>query len=228
METTKYRRHVACKTTIRNITAGTFVQEAEEHNYLLTETSEKLYRVNIIATIVQKEKAGTITTFLLDDGTSTLTARSFEENKHFDALTVGSIVLAVGKVRVYNEEKYLSPEIIKKLDPLWLKLRSLELQKTMPTQQTTQVTEPPKETAEEPSQQTPKPTPSVEIIQEPAENIPPFEKIAKLIETLDEGEGVLIETVIAESTVPDTEKMLEKMLEKGDIFQNQPGKVKVL
>ena len=37
-----------------------------------------------------------------------------------------------------------------------------------------------------------------------------------------------MEDVIEKSSVEFTEKVLEQMLEKGDIFQIMPGKVKVL
>ena len=48
-----------------------------------------------------------------------------------------------------------------------------------------------------------------------------------LIKELDPGEGVPIEVIIEKSDLEDAEKLLKKMLEKGDIFQNQPGKVKI-
>ena len=56
----------------------------------------------------------------------------------------------------------------------------------------------------------------------------PIEKIKKIIEEMDTGDGVLIEEIISKSPLNDTEEVIEKMLEAGDIFQNLPGKVKVL
>jgi len=38
----------------------------------------------------------------------------------------------------------------------------------------------------------------------------------------------LIEEVLEKSLLTNSEKMLQKMLECGEIFENQPGKVKVL
>ena len=56
----------------------------------------------------------------------------------------------------------------------------------------------------------------------------PTEKIIHLIKELDSGDGALIEDVIERSPLDETNKLLETMLEKGDIFQSQPGKIKVL
>ena len=38
----------------------------------------------------------------------------------------------------------------------------------------------------------------------------------------------MMEEIISKSPLNNTEQLLEKMLESGEIFQNSPGKVKVL
>ena len=38
----------------------------------------------------------------------------------------------------------------------------------------------------------------------------------------------MIEELISKSMLNDTEQLIEKMLENGDIYQNLPGKIKVL
>ena len=50
-----------------------------------------------------------------------------DENESIKNTFIGNICCVVGKIRVYNNEKYISPEIFKKVDLLWLKVRSLEL-----------------------------------------------------------------------------------------------------
>ena len=72
-----------------------------------------------------------------------------------------------------------------------------------------------------------KPKEEEENISEEAELLP-IQKLTNLIKELDTGDGVLIEEVISKSPLNDTEQLIEKMLENGDIFQNLPGKVKVL
>ena len=126
----KFLRHIAVKTAIINLVEGKYTQDGDnEAGYILNLSGEKIKRVNIIAIIVHKEIVGSITNLLIDDGAGKIMVRQFEENKSLADVEIGNIVLIVGKVRVYNQEKYISPEIIKKTNHQWLKVRSLELKK---------------------------------------------------------------------------------------------------
>jgi RPA family protein len=206
-EKISFMRQVARKTQISEIVTGEYIQETEQAaNYLLTKNQEKLYRVNLIGIVIDKEKSGSITNMLLDDGSGQLSLRVFEEINHVEKIQVGDVVLVIGKLRTYNEEKYVSPEIIKIIDKRWLKVRALEIGE---------------EVVEDNKMES-------GAVAEPEDEGLPFEKITKLISDLDAGEGVPIEEVIEKSPWSDTEAIIEKMLESGDIFQNQPGKIKVL
>jgi len=128
MEQKNLTRNHAIKITIAQLIVGMYIQEIEQNpNYLLTKDNQKIYRLNVIATIIQKENVGTITNLTIDDSSGTIIARSFEENPKINTLNVGDIILIIGKVRTFNQEKYISPEIIKKVDIVWLKHRFLEL-----------------------------------------------------------------------------------------------------
>ncbi|PIN73540.1 hypothetical protein COV20_04935 [Candidatus Woesearchaeota archaeon CG10_big_fil_rev_8_21_14_0_10_45_16] len=222
MEKTNYLRHPAVKTTIRSIIKGRFVQENDQNpNYILTEEQEKIYRFNVVAVVVQKENVGSISNLLLDDGSGRIILRSFEESRAIESLQVGEAVLCIGKVRAYNEEKYLSPEIVKKVDVAWLKVRNLECPHPVEMEGA----------AEEPAAEEELPTDEQEeeIEDLPQQNLQlPHDKINNLIKELDAGSGALIEEIIEKSPLQDTEKILEKMMESGEIFQCQPGRVKVL
>ena len=104
----------------------------EEHNqnshYILTADQQKIYRVNVLGIIVHKELRGTINNILIDDGTEKIMVRFFEENKNLLDLEVGEVVFILGRVREYQKEKYILPEIVKKTNSLWLKVRAKELQ----------------------------------------------------------------------------------------------------
>jgi RPA family protein len=239
-QTNTFVRFVAVKSTIGRISTYTFVQEDEQNsNYLQTADGQKIFRLNVIGIIVNKEKQGSITNLLLDDSTGKIILRSFEENKNVRELVVGDMVMVIGRVRVYNQEKYLSAEIIKKMDSMWMKIRRLELKEEFNQIELKLVeTEPsllPKieikpaitissainESIEE------------EIIEEEVQGIQvnpllPAQKVLLLIKELDTGGGAPIEEIISKSPLNGTEKLLEQMLQKGDIFQNLPGKVKVL
>ena len=134
---------------------------------------------------------------------------------------VGTAVLIIGKVRAYNQEKYLSPEIIKTAHPGWLRVRSLELGlKNGPYQE--------KNTTEALKEEIAPKTLEQENIVGDNEALLPHQKLSHLIKELDLGSGALIEDIIEKSPLQDTEAAIQKMLEKGEIFQISPGKVKVL
>jgi len=222
----KYTRHNSIKTTISELVLGEFVQEGENLNYLITETGQKVFRLNVLAIVVGKEKRGHITNIFIDDGTEKIVVRSFEENETITNISIGDVVMVVGKVRTYNKEKYISPEIIKKTNHLWLKVRSLELErkKNEMKQEKTKLIDIPKKQEEKQNKN------FIGDVEEVVEEdiLLPLQKLSKLISELDKGEGVLIEKIIEDSPLEKTEELLEKMLENGDIFQNTPGKVKVL
>jgi RPA family protein len=232
METkNKLIRKVAVKAVISEILKSTFVQSKEdEPSYLLTTNNEKIFRINLISIIVDKEIQGSITNMLIDDGTEKIILRSFEDNKIIKNLNIGDVILIIGKLRSYNNEKYLSPEIIKKVNKLWLKVRALELKEFFNGNNSIKieiVTE--NEKIEENDNKKiliDEDKDNDEIIED--DEMLPMQKIAKIIKENDQGEGVLIEEIIEKSSLNDTEKLIEIMLEKGDIFQNLPGRIKVL
>jgi len=268
-------RHVAIKTSIQNLLDGKFAQDSDnEPSYLLTSENEKIQRVNIIAIVVHKEIVGSITNIMLDDGSGKIMVRQFEESKSLKKLDVGQIALVIGKIRVYNQEKYISPEIITETNSQWLKIRSLELIKSSPQKKVLinkeekekeiigdkkvpeiQPTNEEKNSEKDNNQEIKiigavNETNQVQTIMEEKDinqsngdndenndnkqtlteeaTLLPIEKVINIIKEMDVGEGVLIEEVIERSPFDNTEELIQKMLEKGDVFQNQPGKVKVL
>ncbi len=212
MTTDSFVRHTAQKVLVSDLIQGSFVNENEQNmNYLLTTTNQKIHRLNLMAIVVHKEEIGTMTNFIVEDGSGKITIRLFEQMKQ--EISIGSVIQIIGKLRVFNDEKYISPEILKTIDSKWITVRTKELKPHII--ETKEVVE------ESPTEEE-----TVELIEE--DGILPSQKVAKIIKELDNGEGVLIEDVIEKSSIDQTEKIIEKMLENGDIFQNQPGKVKVL
>ncbi len=217
----KNQRQIARKIFLNTIINSEYVIEKEqEPNYLRILPDSKIYRVNVIAIVVSKERVGMISNLLLEDGTDKITARIFEESKAIKNVEVGDCIQLIGKIRVYNEEKYLSPEIIKKIDLIWLKIRDRELKKVTEIKEVK--AESKKVKLKEQNREEKKSSDTIEDLSLPSE------KIIKIIRELDKGQGVFIEELIEKSPMDRTEKIIEKMLEQGDIFQNLPGKVKVL
>lgn len=267
----KFKRLVAIKTNINNLNSAEYIEEKEnESNYLLTKNQEKIFRINLVAIVLKIEQIGNITNILLDDGSGNIIMRLFEDNNLTKELNVGDSILTIGRVRMYNKEKYIYPEIIKKISPKWLKLRSIEFGVNEKVKETVindnkninndQTIENKKdnnldkdiireENASELNQQ----NKNVELIEisEEKENIEevteieeiteednidedqptffdPSDKIISLIKKLDEGNGAMIEDVIEKANIEGSEKIIQNMIESGDIYQNLPGRVKIL
>lgn len=170
------------------------------------EKVEFFSRINVMATTLDKEKTGSITNILLDDGSGKIVLRCFEENKTVEGLKVGESVLIIGRVRQYNEEDYISPEIVRKIPQSWLKLRAAELKRI-------------RSVADSSLEQK-----KMSYEEEPF----PRQKIIQIIKQLDSGEGVMIEEVMEKTSLTNMERWITVLLEEGDIYQIRPGRVKVL
>lgn len=246
-------RFIAVKINLLDLQESIYISAEDFSNYILSKNNQKIVRINNISTIIKKENKGNITNFILDDGSAQMTARFFENDPNLPKINVGDIILIIGKLRIYNQEKYISPEIFKRMDPFWLKARYLELnnpslhQKESFSKKSNYLT-----TEETKKEQAKKEdflsqnkllnenkkkkkdlkksigTEGTESVLSLEKNSLPFEKIMNLIKDLDLGEGALIEEVLEKSLFNNTEEIIEKMLERGDIFQNQPGKIKLL
>lgn len=221
---TTFRREAAQKILLRHLQEGKMVQE-EGVTLLMLPSLEKTARVNVVATVLFKEKVGNITNFLVDDGTGQAVLRFFEPLPMAEQADVGRVVLVVAKPRRYNQETYLSPEIIKKVASSWLQVRKKEL-----LQDFSQAVERSEGNSFSGEVGIERGAERKEIVVEPVEKVEilPKVKVLNLIKTLDSGSGVLVEEILEKSALPETELLLEKMLESGEIFQNTPGRVKVL
>ena len=134
--------------------------------------------------------------------------------KNLNSVQIGTAILVIGKIRVYGGEKYIAPEIIKPIDKEWLKVRNLELEK--------------KPTEEKTESDTKVETQLNEEVKKEEEYDSDNKKIIELIKSLDSGDGALIEEIKEKSQINQIDEIIDKMLKEGEIFQNLPGKVKVL
>ena len=126
-----FKRQTAKKVRIIDLVKGEWVKkEGMEPSYVVTPYGDSVSRARIIGTIVGKfiaedEGFGSVT---LDDATDTIRAKTFKTAKPIEGLEAGKLVEVIGKVREYNEEIYLIPEIITSInDPNMEILRRLEI-----------------------------------------------------------------------------------------------------
>lgn len=203
----QFKRQVAYKIRILDILNSNFSKDENSAGQILL-SDFTVSRVNLIATLVYKSDEGAYATAIIDDGTGKISLKSFEGKNAFLRIDVGDIVLCIGKIREFNGERYIYPEILKKLDNIeWLTLRKLEL-KNFPS--AIKKMDENKEGANEMGQ------PNI------------FRQIFGLVKDLDKGDGVPIEEVIKNSQNSDAEIIINKLLENGDVFEVRPGRLKVL
>ncbi|MCD6274667.1 MAG: hypothetical protein J7J15_01390 [Candidatus Aenigmarchaeota archaeon] len=145
-------RIVARKIDIKTINSGNFVQierKSEEDRYIpnyIEVNGMKISRVRVLATVIDKfvSEDGNYATLTLDDTTDTIRCKIFMNSNFSDNISrqnlidletlenieKGDLIDVIGKIREYNEERYIQPEIIVKIeDPNFEVLRKLEIEK---------------------------------------------------------------------------------------------------
>jgi hypothetical protein len=184
-------------------------------------------RVNLMAAIVTKEG----NTIIIDDGTGSIDLKIFENPEKTDGISIGDIILIIGRPREYAGKRYVAPEIIRKItDKKWIEHRRKELEKEpienieLPSKKN-----PPKQNHEENNEEETSeyiPERLEEPDEEPKTNYAAI--IIKTIKELDSGSGADIDKVIKMSKLDDAEKYIETLLNEGEIFELRAGKIKVL
>ena len=130
-----FKRRVAYKMRVGNILSGKPILENERLKFL-EYNGKEIVRVNLIANVIDKyvqEGEKKYSSVTLDDASGQIKAKAFGEDiKKFEELIQGDTILVIGLLRVWNNEIYLTPEIIKKKEPTYLLVRKLELDAEIP------------------------------------------------------------------------------------------------
>lgn len=198
------KRLVAYKVKISDILKEDFLKDGFSAGYIkLNEVS--VSRVNIVATIVYKFESLGLDSVVIDDGTGRITLRSFENSDLFKKVDVGDVVLVIGKIRVFSNEKYIMPEILKKINDIqWINVRKLELRSNIENNSISQ---------------------DKVLADKMAIDI---EKVYSVIKELDNGDGVSVENIIKNFDNIEVEIIINKLLASGDVFEIKPGRLKIL
>ena len=189
---------------IKAIHQGEFVKDEGEYgSSYLSVDKKKMSRVNLIGIIISKDQSNDA--FLLDDGEDKVSIRNFEYAFASSDLKVGDVVLVIGRIRDFDGDRYIMPEIVKGISSKWLKVRKKEIGSFMCV----------------------KPIDNQEGYA--AETVPDVHKrIISSVREFDHGEGAHLGDVLANVNIPDCEKLIDDMLKEGELFENMPGKIKVL
>jgi len=169
-------------------------------------------RANLMGFIIDKENAGAgFDEFVLDDGSGKIAVRNFDASLSLGNLSIGDVVNVVGRVRDYNNVRYVIPEVIRKVDKAMLDLRELELARQ-----------------KLPEELEPKAAPKPNVPPKPLDEASPKQSVYEVIQELDTGSGVEIQDVRQRCNVKDIDKVINNLIEDGEIFKVSSSKVKVL
>ena len=238
-------RQTMIRAMISDVVNGKFVRkEGMEPSYILTEMGQKISRVNILGTLVDKfmSEDSNFSTITVDDDSDSIRVKAFREDVNiFNNLEVGDLVMVIGKVREYMGENYIIPEIVKKIaDPNYESLHKLELLKRLLEQK--KVLDGIKKEKEkfedvEEFKKHVKEKYDVDSIEGVIETLEVEEGmkekdhkplILEKIEQLDKGEGVEFRKLLEESKLPENEfeEAINELLSGGICYEPAPGVIK--
>ncbi|NIO22498.1 MAG: hypothetical protein GTN38_00540 [Candidatus Aenigmarchaeota archaeon] len=123
-------RQTARKVRVWDVMNGSFVKrEGFEPSFVLTQQGEEISRARMLGTVVSRFVAddGNYASVTIDDGSDTIRLKVFKTAKPLDSLEIGDVVDVVGKVREYEGEIYVIPEVVRKAKPNFELLRRLEI-----------------------------------------------------------------------------------------------------
>lgn len=212
----QFKREIAYKLRIGEILQGSPIIEEQSAGIeeggkrqifkFLELGSRQIKRINIAASVVDKfisEGEKKFATLTLDDASGQIKAKVFgEDTLKFQDINQGDTILLIGLLRSYNNEVYILPEIIRKLDPRYLLVRRLETEK---------------------KQSAP--------VRPEGEKKSLREYLVELIKSEESKGGIDTEEIIIklERFSPDSiNQDLRKMLEDGTIYEPRPGRVRYL
>jgi RPA family protein len=218
------KRMTAKKVRIFDIMNGTWVKkEGMEPSY-----GDQLSRVRIIGTVVSKFIAedNNFASITVDDGTDTLRAKTFKTAKPIDVIELGNLVEIIAKVREYNEEVYVIPEIVMKIeDPNLEILRKIEIysdlkKRGVSMETKIEITKPaPMQPASPPPQQT-----NEEPKKEEGDDL--RRQVMEKIEGSTDGISYTDITSSMSANEEDIESVINDLLSEGICYEPTPGKIR--
>jgi|SRR3989338_7041244 len=222
-------RNTAYKVWIADLVVGKFIKGQEQFDSGYVEVkNKKISRVNLICGVVDKFSGNNYMSLSLDDGSGAIRVKAWNETINlFLDVDIGDLVLVIGKVREYNNSIYIVPEIVRKLDnPLWLKVRRLELTKFYGEPQRVELK------LEEENNVLVEETPEINVIEEKIQDedkINSREVVLSLIESLDLGDGANFDDVVIKSSLGEEAKnIIEDLIKGGEVFELHKGKLRII
>lgn len=203
----QFKRNVAYKFRIGDLLMGKPIFDNERFSFLEL-GKKKIIRVNIIGNIIERYESEGERKYIfltLDDGSGQIRLKCFgEDADKFKNIAQGQTVLVIGNLRNFNNETYISPEIIREQDTKYLLIRKLEIEKD-------------KSKNSQPL--------------EKEQIIAVKDKILEAIKDAEKDGGIEMDTLIMELREISPEiinQEIKRLLEEGIIFEPRPGKIRWL
>ena len=133
----KFKRNIAYKLRIGDILRGTPKIENERFAFLELD-GKRVVRVNLVGSVVDKyESEEKNYVFLtIDDGSGQIKIKAFgEDSEKLKNTNHGQTIILIGLLRYFNNEVYISPDVLRDLDPKYLLVRKFETEKQKPQTQ---------------------------------------------------------------------------------------------
>ncbi|MBI4017606.1 MAG: hypothetical protein HY366_01525 [Candidatus Aenigmarchaeota archaeon] len=240
-------RLTAVKAQLKQIMTGAYhAAEGFEPGYVITRDGLRVSRARVLGTVMNRfvSEDGQYGFLVLDDESETIRVKFFKNTKAMEGVEIGDLVDVIGKLRQYEGELYVQPEIVRKVEnPNFLVLRLAELahQKRRIESVRERVKELMKQTSD--LEEVKKlaaaagvsPEMAVTLAQSMDEQPPEDkravkERVLAAIERLDDGTGAEYGAVVKEAGVSEAqaEPVINELLEVGTCYEPRPGRVKKL
>jgi RPA family protein len=239
-------RQTMIKSDISDLANGEFVRkEGFDPSYILTGLGKKISRTKVIGTVTGRfmNDEGTYSTITIEDDSAAIRVKAFgEETGIFDELEIGDIVTVIGKVKEYNDEIYISPEVVKKTDINFENLHKLEVMKSkIESKKSYDIVKSEMDKFTDVEEMKKYLTKKYKIDKSKVESI--VEDMAKdqtkkekdhkpflldLIDKLDEGKGVEIKKLVKNSKLDQNtfEEAMNELITEGLCYEPKPGFIK--
>jgi RPA family protein len=221
-------RMTAKKVRIKDLANGEWVQQdGMEPSYVVSRNKERVSRARLLATVVSKflSEDGNFGSITLDDGTDTIRAKAFKDLRLLEGTEPGRMVDVIGKVREYNGEIYVMPEVIRPVkDPNFILLRKAEIAKRLG-----EIAEEVKDKGEEGSAESKSQQESSTKEVKGTKDAEKEQLRKKVLEIIDKNkDGIEYAGLISESKSQEdrVDAVVNDLLAEGICYEPTPGKIK--
>ena len=218
-----YDRQPAFNIDAKEVLNGDFHKgEGWEPNYITTSFGLQVNRAMIAGIVIETDEKKLI----LDDSTASITVQSYEPLESMQDIKPKDTILVVGKVRQYNGEQYIAPEIVSKISVEDVKYFNENKEKVKQLQESGKIVVKTTEANFSSGEDIVK-----EIVEEKVQEntvVNSVESVLSYIEKEDSGNGVEKVKILDAFPSEDIGDIIDTLILEGDIFEIKPHVFKVL